>query len=230
MLDRLLKRELHNILLTLPAKNTVKVQLPLTICLAFSHKAFGASREEEADIGQDYHETPFLRRNMQWHGHGNGGGGNGRGGGRNGNGGMNSENMKLIHKLFDHRDQIHRELHYDDDETTILSATTTSDDPDVAQWIKQHVADMKALKESGGRIRNWDPLFHALFDNGNKLNLQVDVEQPGNGVKAWMTADDDAHCAAALAQEHYKTVSAFVENGWDEMHKEHEIPDVCKET
>ncbi|KAL3908397.1 MAG: hypothetical protein SGILL_008497 [Bacillariaceae sp.] len=233
----------------------MKLQLIFAL-LALSESAF-AFQEGEGD-SNNRDATPHLRRNLQgWGGHGHRpihggmqgegndenqhmqGGGNDeqqqmQGGGNDeqqqmqGGGFANRRNMGVIRNLLEHRDEIERVLEYDSDEITVISANTTSKNPQVSKWIRNHVANMMALKENGGWIRAWDPLFEALFEHRDDMELKVDFALKNgeqNGVQAWLTGNTS--CAEALAQAHYHAVSAFVDegDGDDEvMHTEHDVP------
>jgi hypothetical protein len=98
-----------------------------------------------------------------------------------------------------------------------IEATTESDDPKVAALIVDHVEAMKARIESGRRIRQWDPIYVAIFDAGNKIKLEI--ERTGKGVRVRETSSDPE--VAELIRRHALVVDAFVANGVEESAKEH---------
>ena len=173
---------------------------------------------------QESKDSAFLRahRTLQM---GMGGGGHMGGGGGMGMGGGRSD-MATIHNLIDNRHTIQRIVNITDDG---IRSTTWSENEEVSAWIKQHVAEMSALLESSsGRIRQWDDLFAKVFDLRDSHTMQyhdrddkmgVDVEQYGIN-----------KCAIGLVQAHAEVVSAFIDRGYEEVHKNHDVPAVCDET
>jgi hypothetical protein len=177
------------------------------------------------------------RRNGQGYGYGggrqNGGGGGGGGGGgrgwQGGGQGNGNSHRDIIQKLFDHRDEITREFTKETnavDASTVSVASTTSNNPEVAGWIKLHVKQMEERMGSGMMVRHWDELFEKMFDHRNELTL--DWEEVDGGVKAVMFANNpDSPCPKALADAHTKVISAFIENGRAEAQKNHPAPNAC---
>lgn len=107
---------------------------------------------------------------------------------------------------------------------------TTSSDPSVASNIQLHVMQMQALLKlaqdgQGGNIRHWDPLFAALHDAADEIELEMAPLE--NGVHAWHGGT--TRCAAALVQAHADAVSKFASNGHDEAMVSHPVPEVCTE-
>jgi hypothetical protein len=180
---------------------------------------------------------------------GRGGGNMGDGYGGGGGGGSSTSPKDIIHELIQNRDSITREV-----ENTSTSPqdiiheliqnrdsitrkventgegvkTSTSGATDqITTWISLHVQEMKALVESGGSIRNWDPLFQKLFQYADQHHLECTQET--NGLVCEHMGDNP--CAIGLAQAHAAVVSLFLKNGRDEVMKSHEdyIPDSCQE-
>jgi hypothetical protein len=196
----------------------LKQSLKLFLSLAFvvhNHNVIGSSPEDD--------ETRALRGLMYGHGHGYGGGGMGTEGNGQGGGG-NGSNMQVIHKLLDNREEIERKVTPATEEEP-LKTVTTSVDPDVAGWIKQHVIQMTDLAKSGGRIRNWDPLFEALFDNSEDLDYVVN--EVNGGVEVQLKAWTD--CAKGIAEKHAGVVSDFIKYGHQEVELPHSAPEQCTE-
>ena len=139
-------------------------------------------------------------------------------------GGGNEEETTIIHNLLSNRTAINRE--YNNTEGGIESYTW-SDDPEVSNWIKQHVNQMKSLVESNnGKIRQWDDLFVKMFELRDYHRMEV--RETDDGVKVEQTGDNE--CAKALVQAHAKVVSNFIKLGQQETSKNHAVPDICEAT
>jgi hypothetical protein len=128
--------------------------------------------------------------------------------------------MATIHNLVNRRDDIERNVI---DTTNGVTTYTWSEDPQVEDWIKTHVATMTALVQDGGRIRAWDPLFQAIFDHSD--DISVELEYTDKGVRA--TLEGSTPCAKTLVARHADVLSDFIELGWDEIHESHEAPAGC---
>jgi hypothetical protein len=100
-----------------------------------------------------------------------------------------------------------------------VETVTESDDPRVAGLIVEHVEAMKGRVETGKRLRQWDPLYVAVFDAGSKIKLEI--EKTGKGVKVRETSDDPA--VAALIRQHAGVVSGFAARGSEESAREHPV-------
>ncbi len=101
-----------------------------------------------------------------------------------------------------------------------VEAVTESDDPKVAALLQDHIASMKARIEGGYRVRQWDPLYVAMFDHADKL--RVDFEKTEKGIKVIETSDDPH--VVQLIREHAKVVSGFAQHGFAESEKAHPAP------
>ena len=156
------------------------------------------------------------------------GGRGGRGGGGHGQGGgsvtdntvttpTTSDPKDTIRQLMRNRHTIER--HVAPIEEGVFTETT-SDNEQVASWIKQHVEDMKQLMADGGTMREWDPLFAAVFRHADDITLNC--TDTNNGVECTHFSDDK--CGAELVKAHAKVVSAFIDNGPEEVWAEHEAP------
>jgi hypothetical protein len=156
-------------------------------------------------------------------GRGYGGGCMGRGGGGGGGGGMcpRHKEMRIIHSLLDNHSSVHR--NFTNTETGVKTYTW-SEDPQISDWIKIHVAQMQDLVRSGGRIRMWDPLFEAQFDHRDELDLKsINVTE---GVHVTLTGT--SKCGTSLVQSHAKVVSDFVARGREAAcHQSHKVPKEC---
>jgi len=74
--------------------------------------------------------------------------------------------------------------------------------------------------KSGKGVRYWDPLFAEAFKHGKKVKMVI--EKTVKGVKVTETSDEAE--VVKIIQAHAEVVSKFVENGFDEAHKEHPLP------
>jgi hypothetical protein len=98
----------------------------------------------------------------------------------------------------------------------VLTFTKGNTD-EVTGWIYQHVEEMIALRESGGRIRNWDGLFQTMFQRPNELHLECHKERGG----VFCNHTGTTQCAIDLTHAHAQVVSLFLENGPEEIQKDH---------
>lgn len=92
-----------------------------------------------------------------------------------------------------------------------IRTTTESDDPQIAQLLKQHVADMGRRVGAGddpGLPIESDAL-HAIFKTYDKI--QTKVETTDKGIVVTQTSDDKATLASL--QQHASEVSDFVTQG-----------------
>jgi hypothetical protein len=135
---------------------------------------------------------------------------------RGGHGG-NREYRDVFHSLLKNHTKINRSVTMT---TKGVETLTTSSDQNVAKYIKLHVKQMKGLVESGRRIRNWDPLFSAIFDNYSLIEMEITPTKNGVIVKEF---SHDPY-VAKLIQEHAKVVSLFVKLGFEEAHRSHPVP------
>jgi hypothetical protein len=87
---------------------------------------------------------------------------------------------------------------------------TTSDDPETAKMIREHVRQMKQRVESGHGMRWWDPLFAEIFEHHDKIVMEIE-DVPG-GVKVRETSDDP-QVAALIRQHAVRGVNEFVAEG-----------------
>ena len=65
-----------------------------------------------------------------------------------------------------------------------------------------------------------DPLFRALFKHAEKIEMKL--EKTASGMRVIETSEDET--VVRLIQAHAKVVSNFVENGFEEARKNHEVP------
>jgi YHS domain-containing protein/acylphosphatase len=125
--------------------------------------------------------------------------------------------MQTIHALFADNQKIKRTVKNVENG---VEALTESDDPKVKAMIIEHTWAMKERLAKKQPIRQWDPLFAALFEHADKIKLEV--KNTAKGVKITETSTDPY--VVKLIQSHAQGVSEFVAEGMASMHKRHELP------
>ena len=114
--------------------------------------------------------------------------------------------MSVVHKLlFDHN-KIKRSVTKLPDG---IRTVTESDDPQVAQYIKDHVARMMGRLKDGKVFNVASHSLPAIFANANKIH--TDIRQTPNGVIVTQTTNDPA--LAATLQAHAGEVSDLAREG-----------------
>ena len=98
-----------------------------------------------------------------------------------------------------------------------MRATTESDDPAVVAQLREHVQAMYARLQEGRPINTRDPLFAALFENADKIQMQM--ENTPKGITVTETSADPK--VVALVRRHAEVVSLFVANGMHETMRSH---------
>ena len=131
--------------------------------------------------------------------------------------GGNRQYRDVFHSLLKNHHKIERSV---DIIKNGVRTKTTSSDADIAKFIKRHVDQMKGLIENGRRIRNWDPLFSAIFDHYELIEMKIN--EISHGVEVVETSNDPF--VAKLIVEHAKVVSLFVKHGFEEAHRSHPLP------
>lgn len=101
-----------------------------------------------------------------------------------------------------------------------VETLTESNDPEIADKIKEHVQWMEYRIKETNPIRMRDPLFRELFQHTDKIIMKH--EDTENGVRVIETSDDPY--VAKLIKAHAETVSAFVARGFAEAMKNHPVP------
>lgn len=101
-----------------------------------------------------------------------------------------------------------------------ICSRTTSDDPKLAKIIQEHVAGMEKRFANNRAIRSWDPLFAALFEYKDQINMEY--RNISNGVEAILTADEPK--LIELIQSHDETLHGFVNDGYEAGGKESPKP------
>jgi len=138
--------------------------------------------------------------------------------------GQGPKHRETIDFLFDNVNSITRSKEEIQDQETNrvigIETKTTSSDPDVAQAIQRHVQEMKEIKEAGGSVRMWDPLFVKVAEH--HADITMDVEEIPGGTRVKQTGATPY--AATLVAAHGEVVSKFVSNGSYERPKAHAVP------
>ena len=127
------------------------------------------------------------------------------------------EDRKWFHFLLANRDKIKRTITRTEKGVDTL---TESDDPEVTAGIQIHVAAMHTRVKEGRGIHMRDPLFREVFRHADKISMEI--TDTDKGVRVIETADDPY--VASLIQAHADVVSLFIENGHEEVQKNHAVP------
>jgi hypothetical protein len=177
----------------------------LTVGLAIA-AVLGVATEATAEpVGQQQERGGMCGRGQ----------GMGPGGGHAmGPGGPHGADMMRIHSLFANRGQIRRTV------TQIpggVRATTESDDPPVAAQLREHVQSMYTRLKDKQPINAGDPLFAAIFENADKIHLEM--EDTPKGITVTETSEDPA--VVRLVRRHADVVTLFLKNGMPEMMRSH---------
>ncbi|MGD8377951.1 MAG: hypothetical protein PVF68_17615 [Acidobacteriota bacterium] len=130
---------------------------------------------------------------------------------------MNDEDHQGFFFLLDHRDKIRREVKAIEKGVETL---TESDDPEVAEGIRKHVAAMYDRIQEGRPIHARDPLFAEIFRNADRI--RIESEPTEKGIRVREVSDDPE--VAELIQAHAEVVNQFIANGHAEMHRNHPVP------
>ena len=131
--------------------------------------------------------------------------------------------MDTIHALFDNVKSIKRTVRKRPDG---FESITESSDPKVVSMLQGHVMAMKGRLEKRLLIRRGDPLFRALFENADKIT--VDVKTTPNGIRVIEMSKDPY--VVKLLHLHSAAVSGFIKDGPSGMAKMHPVPPPPKET
>jgi hypothetical protein len=147
------------------------------------------------------------------------GGGKGRRGhGHGGGHGRGREDAARAHFLIENHRTFKRQVEMIENG---VRTTTTTEDPELRAELVLHTREMKTLLESGGRIRRWDPLFVALFEHADEIEMTIaEVEE---GVVVTETASNPE--VAALIRAHAAKVDDFVARGQAAYDEATPLPD-----
>lgn len=127
------------------------------------------------------------------------------------------QDQALFSKLLEEHEQLQRTTQII--ENGIISQTT-SENPELVKVLQAHVAGMAKRFGMGRAIRSWDPLFAALFEYKDQIEMHYcNIE---NGVEATLTAQDPK--LVELIQCHDKTLHGFVDEGFEAGKRESPKP------
>ncbi len=127
--------------------------------------------------------------------------------------------METVRALMhEHRGLIYRRT--EEFDNGVITETRSPSSPEAAAAIRRHVREMQELLESGGRVRQWDPLFRELFDRAGEISMQI--EELEDGMRVTETSDDPE--VVLLIQAHARKVTEFVERGPAAAHEETPLP------
>ena len=118
--------------------------------------------------------------------------------------------MGLVHEMLASHERIKRTV------TNLpngIKTVTESDDPQVAQSIKAHVASMEQRLKDGRIFNLFSPTLPVLFQNRDKITTVVEATQTGSIVTQ---TSGDAKVVAAL-QAHAVEVSELARDGMAAM-------------
>ncbi len=117
-----------------------------------------------------------------------------------------SADMGLVHDLLMNHTKIKRTVTNLPDG---IKTVTESDDPQVAQTIKAHVASMSQRLKDGREFNIFSTTLPVLFENRDKIKSVVEVTEKGSVVTRTST---DAKVVAAL-QGHAAEVTELAQEG-----------------
>lgn len=137
--------------------------------------------------------------------------------GRDQEGRDHGADQDTIHFLLDHHAKIRRSVRQLPDG---VETVTESDEPEIADRIKEHVGAMKRRVERPDPIRMRDPLFREIFRHYDKIEMKIFETE--NGAKVIETSEDPY--VARLIQSHAEVVSGFVARGFAEARENHPVP------
>lgn len=135
------------------------------------------------------------------------------------------EQHKKDQALFSHLLEHHTELNRTTESLPNgICSRTTTDSPKLAKILQEHVIGMENRFGMGRAIRSWDPLFSALFEYKEQINMEYhNIE---NGVEATLTSEDPT--IIELIHCHDKTLHGFVNEGFDAGKRESPKPSWLK--
>lgn len=102
-----------------------------------------------------------------------------------------------------------------------IRSLTRSDNPEVVALLHEHVPSMHERLQTGFRLRRWDPLYEAIFDNADAVSMEIRLLP--DGVEVIESSEDPD--VAALIKAHGVTVDAFVSRGQEAAAKPSPMPE-----
>jgi len=123
-----------------------------------------------------------------------------------------SADMNLVHELLVNHDKIKRTVTNLPDG---IKTVTESDDPQVAQAIKAHVASMSQRLGDGREFNIFSTTLPVLFENADKIKSTVEMTDKGSVV---IRTSTDAKVVTAL-QGHAAEVTELAQEGMGGMRR-----------
>lgn len=123
-----------------------------------------------------------------------------------------SADMALVHDMLMNHEKIKRTVTNLPDG---IRTVTESDDPQVAQTIKAHVASMSGRLKTGQEFNIFSTTLPVIFENADKIKSVVEMTEKGAIVTRTAT---DAKVVAAL-QGHAGEVTELVQEGMVAMRR-----------
>jgi len=131
---------------------------------------------------------------------------------------QHKKDQALFSQLLEHHKLLSRE-------TIVIEngirARTTSKDPHLVIVLQEHVKGMEKRFGMGKAIRSWDPLFAALFEY--KDDIQMSYQMIENGVEATVTSENPK--LIELIHSHDQTLHGFIKEGFEAGKRESPKPD-----
>ena len=119
---------------------------------------------------------------------------------------QHKQDQALFSQLMEHHDQIKRETELTENG---IKAKTTTQNPELATILQDHVKGMEKRFSKGRAIRSWDPLFAALFEYRDEINFEYHPIE--NGIEAILTAENPK--MIELIHCHDQTLHNFIQDG-----------------
>ncbi|QCU89206.1 hypothetical protein [Thiomicrorhabdus sediminis] len=134
---------------------------------------------------------------------------------------QHKKDQALFGKLLEHHDKIQR---FTEKLENGIKSQTVSADAEIAKTIQEHVVSMENRYAANRAIRSWDPLFAALFEYKDLIDMQyIAIE---NGVEATVTSADPK--IIELIHSHDLTVHGFIDRGFAAGGEQSPKPDWLK--
>ena len=124
------------------------------------------------------------------------------------------EQKEIIREMAARHQELKREVTMTNDGYT---ATTTTDNKELAAKLKAHLSYMEKRLESKAMVRRWDPAFVEMVEYYDLLETEILPLE--NGVK--VTVKGKTPDAIKVAQNHAKIVSGFAKEGQPAVQREH---------
>ncbi len=124
------------------------------------------------------------------------------------------DQQEIIRELAKRHQELIREVKLTDDG---YSATTTTQNKELATKLKLHLAYMEKRLDSKAMVRRWDPAFVELVEYYDQLETKIMPLE--NGVKVEVKGKTPE--AVKVAKNHARIVSGFVEEGQKAVQRKH---------